>query len=74
DRALFYSTQNHVEIRCFTVDMNKEHIVKLGTKLQVPWRHLWPCYFGEEQWCGTCESCQRFFRALQLNGIYDIKN
>lgn len=69
DKALFYSTQNHVTITCFTAEMNKSQIVRYGIQLGVPFQKLWPCYFGQAQWCGVCESCQRFKRALELNGI-----
>lgn len=69
DRSLFYSTQNHVKIFCYTVEMNKSQIIEFGKKLQIPWKNIWPCYFSNEKWCGQCESCLRFGNALKKNQI-----
>lgn len=74
DRSLFYSTQNHVQVKCFTADMTKTEIVQYGQNLGVPWENLWPCYFSYEKWCGTCESCQRFRRALAALSVNLDKN
>jgi len=65
DVALSFSTANHVKTLCYTTDMNKSQIVQLGRELSVPFELLWPCYFSEDKWCGQCESCQRFNRAMK---------
>jgi 7-cyano-7-deazaguanine synthase len=67
--SLKFSTANQVQVKCFTTDLNKTEIVKLGEKLKVDWQWMWPCYFSGPQWCGECESCQRSKRALMANGI-----
>ena len=59
------STANCVKVKCFTVDMDKTEIVKLGKKLNVDWTLIWPCYFDGEKWCRECESCQRSLRAFK---------
>jgi len=64
-----YSTANHVEVTCYTIDMNKTEIVKLGHELKVPLKKLWPCYFSGENHCKVCESCQRYYRALKNQGV-----
>lgn len=64
DRAFSYSTQTHVTVKCYSTDMNKTEIVQHALELGIPLEKLWPCYFSSEQWCGECESCQRFRRAL----------
>ncbi len=63
-KSLFYSTGNHVQVKCFTTAMDKTEIVKQGRTLDVPFELIWTCYFGGEKPCGQCESCQRFSRAM----------
>lgn len=67
--SLRFSTANHVQVQCFTVDMDKTQIVARGQQLGVDWSMIWPCYQAFEKWCGECESCQRSLRALAANGI-----
>jgi 7-cyano-7-deazaguanine synthase len=62
-RSLQFSTSNQVQVRCFTTNLTKPEIVKLGRVLKVPFDMIWTCYFGGEQQCGRCESCLRFVRA-----------
>lgn len=64
-----YSTGGRVSLKCFTSSLNKTEIVKLGIDLQVDFSKLWPCYQNLDKWCGECESCQRFKRALRSNGL-----
>ncbi len=63
-KSFFFSTGNHVQVKCFTTALDKTEIVKLGRTLNVPFDLIWTCYFGEEKPCGQCESCQRFSRAM----------
>lgn len=44
--------------------MNKAEIIRKGTELGVPYELTWSCYEGDEQACGTCDSC-----LLRLNGF-----
>lgn len=69
DQSFYYSTSNHVQVKCYTVNMNKTEIVKRGKELQVPFKELWPCYFDGEKICGQCESCLRYQRAMNENGM-----
>ncbi|MEZ0391366.1 MAG: 7-cyano-7-deazaguanine synthase QueC [Pseudobdellovibrionaceae bacterium] len=68
-QSLKFSTANQVQVKCFTVKMNKTEIVGLGLKLQMDWSWMWPCYFNQSRWCGQCESCQRSKRALRAQGV-----
>lgn len=65
DQAFELSTATQVKTRCFTTNMSKTAMVKMARGLNVPLNDLWPCYFGGESWCGECESCLRFQRALK---------
>ena len=46
------------------VDMDKSGIVKLGSRLGVPFEDTWSCYVGSRVHCGTCSSCRERKRAF----------
>lgn len=68
-RALSFSTANQVKIHCFTINLDKNEIVKRGIELKVDWSLIWPCYQNLDKWCGQCESCLRAKRAFEKNNI-----
>ncbi len=51
--------------------MDKGDIVKLGTRLNVPYEHTWTCYKGREKVCGTCGSCTERLEAFAKAGLKD---
>lgn len=61
--CLKLSTANAVQIHCFSQAMVKEEMVAELRKMGVSLDSIWSCYFGGDQPCGQCESCQRFARA-----------
>ena len=65
-KSLSFSTANQVEVKCYTINMTKPDIAKLGMDLQLPFADIWPCYQNLDQWCGQCESCQRAKRAFKI--------
>jgi 7-cyano-7-deazaguanine synthase len=69
DSSWAYSTASQVKSFCFSTKLTKTEIVKRGIGLDLPFELLWPCYFAKKKWCGTCESCQRYKRALEANGL-----
>lgn len=69
DMAWRFSTEGRVRTLCLSTGLNKTQIVAEGMKLKVPFAKLWPCYFDGEVWCGQCESCLRYARALAANGL-----
>lgn len=69
DQSWSFSTLGKVQTFCHSADLDKTQIVQEGLKLGLPFELLWPCYLNEEHWCGRCESCQRFKRALAVNGL-----
>ncbi|MBI2343858.1 MAG: 7-cyano-7-deazaguanine synthase QueC [Deltaproteobacteria bacterium] len=57
-----------VRVVSYTQTMTKREIVKTAMTLHLPIECCWPCYADSEEWCGVCESCARFRRALQESG------
>lgn len=68
-QAFSFSTANHVEAVCFTTALDKTAIVKRGVELGVRFEYVWPCYFGNQNLCGECESCLRYKRARSAAGV-----
>jgi len=64
NHSFSFSTATGVKAKCYTTAMTKTEIVVLGKELGIPFDLLWPCYHGGESWCGQCESCWRFKRAM----------
>lgn len=67
NEALRYSTSNHVQVKCYTTELDKIQIVKRAKELGVDLNLIWPCYFGGEKICEKCESCLRYLRAVKNN-------
>ena len=65
--SLKYSTRNGVKVACYTDGMVKKEIVQAIRKLpkKFPFEKVWSCYHGGEKMCGECESCKRFYRAIE---------
>lgn len=59
--VLLKSLGTHVAVKVPLLRLNKAQIVRLGTRLGVPYAHTWSCYQGGEKPCGVCDSCR--FRA-----------
>jgi 7-cyano-7-deazaguanine synthase len=61
--------ETRIEICTPVIGMTKADIVRRGTELDVPFELTWSCYRGDEQACGTCESCrlrQKGFREARV--------
>lgn len=67
NQSLKYSTMQKTTVVSPTSKMTKTDIVREGLRLNIPWQYIWSCYNNQPQLCGTCESCQRFKRALLNN-------
>lgn len=69
NKALYYSTLNHVSLRSFVQDMDKVEIIKKAVELGIDFRNLWSCYQGGEKPCGQCPSCLRNMEAFNKAGV-----
>ena len=65
NHSLHFSTANQVKVQSYCANLSKTQIVKEARHIGLPLNMVWPCYFSGEQWCGVCESCQRFARAAR---------
>lgn len=64
-----FSTETSVQTFCFSAELTKTQIVAEAMAVKMPFEKLWPCYLSGDSWCGSCESCLRFARALSANGL-----
>lgn len=60
-----------IEIHTPLLRMTKEHIVRTGARLGVPFALTWSCYFGRAKACGVCDSCRLRQRGFRAGGIED---
>ena len=75
-RAVNLGTKAGVEGRGFSIftpliKMTKAGIIKLGTRLKVPYELTWSCYQGGRKPCGKCDSCNFRARGFQEAGYRD---
>lgn len=64
-QALRFSTANQVRVHSYCINLTKTQIVREAMGMGLPLEVVWPCYFSGDEWCGQCESCQRFARAVR---------
>ena len=73
DQSFFYSTQNHVTFKSFSMNQTKKEIFEKALELNIDIFNLWPCYLGGDDICEHCESCQRFLEAGFKNFLKESK-
>lgn len=60
-----------IKITAPLIYKKKAEIIKIGTKLNVPYNLTWTCYKGDERPCGKCESCYYRLKGFKEAGIKD---
>ena len=53
------------------IKKTKSEIIKLGTKLGVPYKLTWSCYKGGKKPCGKCDSCLLRAKGFRKAGVND---
>lgn len=62
---------NGIEICAPIEKYSKAQIIKLGTKLKVPYEKTWSCYNGKNKPCGKCDSCKLRAKGFKEAGTDD---
>jgi len=63
--------ETRIEIVTPVIRLKKSQIIRRGLELGAPLDLTWSCYQGEEQACGTCDSCLLRLRAFAEAGVSD---
>ena len=71
NQAIYIGSGKQVKVEGPFVGMHKSDIVKLGTKLHVPYELTWSCYEGHDKACGKCGTCIDRKKAFEINGLKD---
>jgi len=51
--------------------LDKAGIIRLGTRLKVPYDLTWSCYKGGKRACGRCDSCRLRLKGFETVGMAD---
>lgn len=75
-RAAGLGTKAGVEGRGIRIETplirkTKRQIIRLGSRLGVPYRLTWSCYLGGRRPCGRCDSCLLRARGFREAGLRD---
>ncbi len=60
-----------ITIQTPLIQLAKRDIIRLGTKLNVPYQKTWSCYQGLEKPCGSCDACLLRAKGFEEAGIPD---
>jgi 7-cyano-7-deazaguanine synthase len=69
--AIFQGTDRHIIVERPFEMMTKTDIVKLGSKLKVPYELTYSCYNGEKIHCGKCGTCYERKEAFRDASVKD---
>ncbi len=60
-----------ISIKTPLINRTKTQIVKIGSRLNVPFQLTWSCYRGGKYPCGRCDSCRLRAKGFKEAGIED---
>ena len=60
-----------VRVEAPLMRMSKADIIRLGQRLNAPYRLSWSCYRGGEKACGKCDSCVLRLKGFSEAGLAD---
>lgn len=60
-----------IRVQAPLLRMSKAQIIRLGTRLGVPYGKTWSCYAGGARPCGTCDSCVLRRKGFDEAGLPD---
>jgi 7-cyano-7-deazaguanine synthase len=63
--------ETQIEIVTPVIGMRKSEIVQRGRELGAPLHLTWSCYQGEDEACGSCDSCRLRLAAFAAAGLRD---
>lgn len=67
EKGLKTGVEGHrIKVETPLIRLSKAQIIRLGTKLKVPYHLTWSCYAGGSRPCGVCDSCR-----LRAKGFLD---
>jgi 7-cyano-7-deazaguanine synthase len=62
---------NPIKIKAPLINKRKSEIIKIGSKLRVPFEYTWSCYKGQDKPCRLCDSCKLREKAFREAGLKD---
>ena len=65
------SQGDSAKIKTPLIKKTKEEIIKLGIRLNVPYKYTWSCYQGNKRPCARCDSCCLRQKGFKDAGIKD---
>ncbi|MCA6069911.1 MAG: 7-cyano-7-deazaguanine synthase QueC [Endomicrobium sp.] len=66
--SVLKALKTKITVQTPLLKLNKAQIIKLGTKLNVPYKNTWTCYNGYKKPCMKCDSCK-----LRAKGFKEAK-
>jgi len=64
--AVYIGNYEKIAVRAPYIEMTKDEIVKIGSRLGVPYEDTWSCYKGGLIHCGVCGTCRERKTAFKL--------
>jgi 7-cyano-7-deazaguanine synthase len=67
--AIWSHSEIQTKIVLPLIEMEKTEVIRLGSRLGVPFEVTWSCYSDADHPCGTCESCLEREQAFAASGL-----